>query len=176
MKTGKRNPIEFRRSFLAEGLPSPITAADSHLQIFDNYIEDSPIRLRSIRNPETKEWARFLEKPLLADNAGKMEVSQIELSENEYERFKIFKGKEIRKNRYFCEFGGVKSEIDIFLGALWGLNIAKVYFEGFEAMVDYEPPKSLVAEITSNEFYLGEKLVGKTFADVQEKFAKEKGE
>ena len=175
MKTGKRDPIEFRRSFLLNSLPRRINSTDSHLQIFDSYVADGAIRLRSIRFPDTQEWTRLLEKRVLTDEVGKLEVYQIELTETEYEEFKIFEGWEIRKNRYFCKLNGVKAEVDVYLGPLLGLYIGNVYFETYSKLIIYKVPAVSLAEITSNHFYSGENLVSRTFADVQAQREKEKG-
>lgn len=177
MKTGKRNSSEFRRSFLFEGLPEPMTPADSHWQIFDDHIHTTAIRLRSIRVPETNEWTRMLEKRVPSDDGGLkvLKVSQIFLDESEYEQFTTFKGRRLRKNRYFYNSGEYEFEIDIYLGELWGVNIAKVYFGDIGALENFAEPGLSALEISDEEFFIGENLVGKGFADVQEEFAKIKG-
>jgi hypothetical protein len=62
MKMDKTNRSDLHRLFLFENLPEPLSRASSHLQIFDNYIRDTRIRLRSIRVPETKEWTWVLQQ------------------------------------------------------------------------------------------------------------------
>ncbi len=175
MKIGKRDPIEFRRSFLLNSLPRRINSTDSHLQILDSYVADGAIRLRSIRLPETNVWTRLLEKRVLTDEVGKLEVYQIELTETEYDEFKTFEGWEIRKNRYLCKLNDVRAEVDVYLGPLLGLYIAKAYFEKYSKLIVYKVPEISLAEITSKHFYSGENLVSRTFADVQAQRAKEKG-
>ena len=58
---------ELRRVFLIQDLPEPLTRASSHLQIFDNYIEKTRLRLRSVRVPETKKWSWTLEHRFAPD-------------------------------------------------------------------------------------------------------------
>ena len=53
---------ETRRIFLLHNLPEPLTRASRHLQIFDNYIENTRLRLRSVRIPETKTWTWILQQ------------------------------------------------------------------------------------------------------------------
>lgn len=174
---------ELRRLFLIEDLPAPLVRASRHLQIFDNYIENTRLRLRSIRRPEIKEWTWILEQrfPLDAKDLSVWNFSQIYLSETEHAVFEWFEGREIsrneraetneiRKNRYFYTFNEKTFEIDVFLGALWGLNTAKIIFENAEELRKFELPPMWVAEVTQDEFFLGENLVGKTFADVQKHF------
>ncbi len=53
---------ELHRLFLIERLPEPLTRASSHLQLFDNYIENTRMRIRSIRDPYLKTWTRILQQ------------------------------------------------------------------------------------------------------------------
>src|SRR5436189_5713232 len=93
---------ELHRLFLIERLPEPLTPASSHLQLFDNYIENTRMRLRSIRDPYLKTWMRILQQRVaIAD--GEFAVSksaEIHLNDAEYAAFERFEGREIRKNRY----------------------------------------------------------------------------
>ncbi len=180
--TDKDYRIELRRIFLIEDLPEPLTRASPHWQIFDNYIENTRLRLRSVRVPETKEWTWILEQHIRLENAA-CQTARIYLSEAEHSVFEMFEGRqirrnekiespEIRKNRYFYEFGGRQIEFDVFLGDLWGLNCAQVIFENIEELENYEPLSFFVREISNNQFFSGENLVGKSFADVQAEFEK----
>ncbi len=173
--------IELRRVLLIEDLPQPLTRASRHLQIFDNYIENTRLRLRSIRRPETKEWTWILEQRFPLEDLSQWKVSRIFLSETEHAAFEIFEGREvkrnekvqtseIRKNRYFYDSGDKQIEIDVFLGELWGLNLAKVYFESLEELREFKLPPIAAAEVTDHAFYIGKNLVGKTFADVRKEF------
>lgn len=168
------NRIIHQKRFLTEGLPEGLTAADSHLQIFDNYIENTRIRLRKIRVPETKQWTRVLEqiKELDAENPSSFELSQMFLTEAEYKTFEVFKGREIRKNRYFCELGDFTYEIDIFLGALWGLNIARVVFDDNRQKTQFEIPEFAVLDISDDKFFSGNSLVDVNFGTVQDRISK----
>jgi CYTH domain-containing protein len=160
---------EFRRLFLVEHLPEPLTRADAHLQIFDNYIEHTRLRLRSVRVPETKQWTWILQQRFANDAGGAhWKIAEIHLNEAEYHLFEQFEGREIRKNRYFYESDAHQIEIDVFLGNLWGLNLARVCFDSPEDMQDFSFPFT-VLEVTEDEFFSGENLVEKKFADVQER-------
>ena len=146
---------EFRRSFLIENLPEPLTRASRHLQFFDNYIAKTRLRLRSVRNPETKKWTRILQQRFLADkeNMSVWKSAEIVLNETEHKIFEKFEGREIRKNRYFYEFDEKLFEIDVYLGDLWGLNIASVSFEDETEMNNLNIPSFALLEITTYEFF-----------------------
>ena len=127
----KTAQIEYRRLFLLEGLPEPLTRASAHIQLFDNYIEHTRLRLRAVRAPETKEWTRILQQRITVDHdaAGTLKTSEIYLNDDEYAQFEQFEGSEIRKNRYFHELDGRMIAFDVYLGKLWGLNTAFVEFQ-----------------------------------------------
>lgn len=165
----KTYQTEFRRLFLINDLPEPLTRADAHLQLFDNYIENTRLRLRYIRVPHTKEQTWILEHrfPAEEDNLAVWKISEIFMREDEYKLFEQFEGREIRKNRYFYELDDQRLSIDVHLGALWGLIVARACFDSEEEMEHFEAPPFAVFEVTGDKFFAGENLVGKSFADVQ---------
>jgi CYTH domain-containing protein len=160
---------EFYRLFLIERLPEPLTPMSSHIQIFDNYIENTRIRLRNIRVPETKDWRHILQQrfPVGETDAGCWKAAEIFLNDLEYQAFERFEGREIRKNRYFHEFDSRTFDFDIYLGPLWGLCTAKIDFQTAAEMEKFEPPTFAVFEVTGDPFFFGENLVNKRFEDVR---------
>lgn len=174
---------ELRRTFLFEKLPEPLKPASSHLQIFDNYIENTRLRIRSVRSPDTKEWTFILQQQSAAsEDLTDWKIAEIYLNDAEHTAFELFEGRqvkrnervttnEIRKNRYFAEIGGRQIEFDVYLGDLWGLNVARVVFETESELENYEFPPFAVLEITDNKFFTGENLVGKKLSDVQAELA-----
>jgi CYTH domain-containing protein len=163
----KATRIELRRTFLIEDLPEPLTRAAEHLQFFDDYISNTRMRLRSVRDPATKKWTRVLQQREASPDGRVMQYAEIFLNDAEYGRFELFEGTEIRKNRYFFDLDGRRYELDVYLWPLWGLNTALTYFENEDEMNAFEPPEFLVREITNNSFYFGENLVTKSMDDVK---------
>lgn len=170
----KTAQTELHRLFLVERLPEPLTPASSHLQIFDNYVESTRLRLRQIRDPYANAWTRVLQQrfPAHEGEYAVTKLAEIHLNDAEYAVFERFEGREIRKNRYFHEFDRVNFAFDIFLGPLWGLNTARIDFETREQLTEFLPPPFAIFEITENAFFCGDNLVDKTFADVQDEVAR----
>ncbi|MFN0139368.1 MAG: hypothetical protein ACKVQW_04685 [Pyrinomonadaceae bacterium] len=170
----KTAQTELHRLFLIERLPEPLTAASSHLQIFDNYFENTRLRVRQIRDPYSNAWTRILQQrfPAHEGEYAVTKLAEIHLNDAEYTVFERFGSREIRKNRYFHEFDRVSLAFDVFLGPLWGLNTARVDFETREQLVEFLPPPFAVFEVTENAFFTGDNLVDKTFADVQAEVAR----
>ncbi len=159
---------EFFRTYLVEALPPPLTPASSHLQIFDNYIANTRMRLRSLRVPETKEWTRFLQQRFTAgDQSLHWKFAEMNLNESEYAQLQAFEGTEIRKNRYFHEFDSRMMAFDVYLGPLWGVNRARIDFETEAELNDFLPPPFAVFEITNESFFDDANLVHRTFEEVK---------
>src|SRR6478672_1670433 len=163
---------QFRRLFLIERLPEPLEPKSAHLQIFDNYIDGTRLRLRLIRDPRSRDWTRILQQHTFHNvDLSDTKVAEIHLNESEYSNFEQFEGREIRKNRYFHEFGQVNFVFDVYLGDLWGLNSALIEFESKDSMQKFDPPPFAVFEVTNDPFFLGKSLVGKTFEDIRTRVA-----
>lgn len=159
------------RKFLVQTLPEPLDPASAHLQIFDNYIEGTRLRLRLIRDPHTKKWTRRLQQCVEAGN-GETNVSEIHLNDAEYAKFERFRGLEIRKNRYFHEYGSENWHFDVYLGEARGLCIGTVNFNSRDELSGFEPPPFALIEITGDPFFSGEKLVKKSYAEIREEVAR----
>lgn len=169
----KTYKTEYERSFLIENLPEPLTRASSHIQIFDNYIADTRLRIRSVRDPHLRERTWILQQVLRpVENSAALKRGEIYLDENEHNRFQLFEGTEIRKNRYFHDFDNRQFTFDVFLGNLWGLNMVKAAFQTESELLEFEPPPFAVFEVTRNAFFFGENLVSKKFEDVRGEVAK----
>ena len=180
----KTYTTQFRHVFLLQNLPEPLTRASRHLQIFDNYIENTRLRIRSIRSPETKQWTFILQQLFpVAEDLSNWKIAEIYLNDVEHQAFERFEGRkikmnervvsnEIRKNRYFLEISGKQIEFDIYLGELWGLNLARACFETENELKNYEIPSCFVFEVTNISFFTGANLVGKKFADVREELSR----
>ena len=161
--------IERERRYLLQDLPEGLTRADAHLQITDNYITGTRLRLRKVRDPGTNKWTvKFTQKfaPNPAD-LSRTVITNTYLNAVEYEVLSVFEGNEIRKNRYPFEWQGRKFAIDMFLGDLFGLVLAEVSFETDEELDSFPAPPFAIAEVTNDEVFGGGKLCELTFEDIR---------
>lgn len=167
--------IERKRIYLLEALPAPLTRADDHWQIFDDYTAGGEFRLRQIRVPQTREWFRFREKIEVISSGQRgltLEITRVFLPDEGFSGHAAHAEKEIRKNRYFPELEGREMAIDVFLGNLWGLILAQAFFDTDEEMEQFTVPEFAVMEVSGNQFFRGENLVEKNFEQVREEFDK----
>ena len=166
--------VERERRYLLQDLPEGITRASPHVQITDNYITGTRLRLRKIRDPQTNKWTVKLTQKF-APHAGDYSrtiITNLYLNALEAETLGMFQDNEIRKNRYAFEFEGRKFSVDMFLGDLFGLVLAEVSFENDEALTQFPKPPFALADVTDNELFTGGKLCELTFADIREEIGK----
>jgi CYTH domain-containing protein len=162
--------VERERRYLLEDLPEGLSRADHHLQITDNYITGTRLRLRKVRDPRTNKWiVKFTQKfaPDRRDFSRTI-ITNTYLNALEAETLSIFAANEIRKNRYYFEFEGRRFSIDMFLGDLFGLVLAEISFDSDDEMEKFPPPPFALIEVTNNEMFTGGKLSELTFADITE--------
>ena len=161
--------IERERRYLLADLPEGLTRADHHLQITDNYITGTRLRIRKVRDPQTNKWVvKFTQKfaPDASDFSRTI-ITNTYLNALEAETLSMFDANEIRKNRYHFEFGGRTYSIDMFLGDLFGLVLAETSFQSDAEMRDFASPTFAVADVTNDEVFTGGRLCELSFAEIR---------
>lgn len=161
--------IERERRYLLRDLPEGMSRADPHLQITDNYITGSRLRIRKVRDPRTNKWTvKFTQKYAPDPNdLSRTVITNTYLNALEAEVLSVFDTNEIRKNRYPLEFEGHKFSVDMFLGDLFGLVLAEVSFETDEELDNFLKPPFALADVTNEPLFSGGRLCELTFSDVR---------
>ena len=164
---------ERERRFLLRELPEGLGLADYHTQIFDNYITGTRLRLRKVRVPQTRQWTWKLTQKFAPDleDFSRTVITNIYLSQYEYETLAVFEGNELRKNRYPFEHEGRAYSIDVFLGALHGLILAEIEFETDEELDAFRMPSFAALDVTNEETFTGASLVHLTSDRIREMLA-----
>jgi len=161
--------IERERRYLLRDLPEGLTRADSHLQITDNYITGTRLRIRKVREPRTNQWiVKFTQKYAPDPNdLSRTIITNTYLNALEAEVLSVFDTNEIRKNRYPFEFEGRKFTVDMFLGDLFGLVLAEVSFESDEELANFPKPPFALIDVTNDALFTGGRLCEMTFSDLR---------
>jgi CYTH domain-containing protein len=162
--------VERERRYLLQDLPEGLTRADAHLQITDNYITGTRLRIRKVREPRSNKWTvkftqKFAPNP---EDLSRTIITNIYLNALEAETLSVFNANEIRKNRYYFDHEGHRFSIDMFLGDLFGLVLAEVGFETDEELDDYPKPPFALADVTNDPLFTGGRLCELTFSEVRE--------
>lgn len=172
-KTGE---TEYCRKFLIERLPEPLTTASSHLQIFDNYIDHTRFRLRSIRDPHANVWSYVFQQRVTVEHSGgrATKIVEMHLDEGDYKVFEQYGGRqqrnsgnEIRKNRYFHDYDNHAWRFDVYLGDPTGVIVGAVEFANMADSERFERPPFALIEITNDEFFDGRNLIRKTSDEIR---------
>src|SRR6185369_14056883 len=146
-----------------------------HLQITDNYMTGSRLRLRKVREPRTNKWTvkftqKFAPNP---EDLSRTIITNTYLNALEAEVLStVFNSNEIRKNRYPFMFEGHKFGVDMFLGDLFCLVLAEVDFETDEELDNFPPPPFALADVTNEPLFSGGRLCELTFSDVRAEIAR----
>ncbi|MEP6911468.1 MAG: hypothetical protein ABI923_01870 [bacterium] len=166
--------VERERRYLLQDLPEGLTRPDPHVQITDNYITGTRLRLRKVREPRANKWTVKLTQKFAPDptDFSRTIITNIYLNAMEVEALGISDANEIRKNRYPFEFEGRKWSVDMFLGELFGLVLAEVSFETDEELESFPKPPFAVADVTNIELFTGGRLCELTFEDIREEIIK----
>jgi CYTH domain-containing protein len=169
--------VERERRYLLRELPAGLRVNDPHTQIFDNYVTGTRLRLRKVRDPLRREWTWKLTQKFApeAHDFSRALITNLYLSQYEYETLSVFEGNEIRKNRYPYEHDGRAFSIDVFLGALHGLILAEIEFDTDEELRDFPAPPFAAREVTGDEAFTGGRLVGLSIDDLRAELARREG-
>jgi CYTH domain-containing protein len=162
--------IERERRYLLQDLPAGMTRADYHLQITDNYLTGSRLRLRKVRDPRTNKWVvKFTQKfPIAPNDLARTVITNTYLDAVEAETLSaIFNSNEIRKNRYYYDYESRRFSIDMFLGDLFGLVLAEISFDSDEELANFAKPPFALADVTDNELFTGGRLSQLTFTELR---------
>ena len=161
--------VERERRFLLNDLPEGLTRTDPHMQITDNYITGTRLRIRKVRDPRTNKWTvKFTQKfaPDPKDLSHTI-ITNTYLTALEADTLSVFEANEIRKNRYYLDFGERRFSVDMFLGDLLGLVLAETNFETDDEMKRLQTPSFALADVTNNEIFTGGRLCQLTFDDIR---------
>lgn len=167
--------IERERRYLLQDLPEGLTRADPHVQITDNYITGTRLRIRKVRDPRTNKWVvKFTQKfaPNPSDYSRTI-ITNTYLNALEAESLSMFDANEIRKNRYKFQHQGREFAVDMFLGDLFGLVLAEVSFETDDELDNFAKPAFAIADVTNYELFTGGRLSKLSFEDIRQEIVKD---
>jgi CYTH domain-containing protein len=161
--------VERERRYLLADLPEGLTRADPHLQITDNYITGTRLRLRRVREPRTNKWTVKFTQKFAPDrhDLSRTIITNTYLNALEADTLSVFNTNEIRKNRYRFEFEGREFGVDMFLGDLFGLVLAEVSLETDQELDSFAKPPFALADVTNDLVFTGGSLCELTFAEVR---------
>ena len=162
--------VERERRYLLQDLPEGLSRVDDHLQITDNYITGTRLRIRKVREPRSNKWVVKFTQKFAPDQSdlSRTIITNTYLNAIEADTLSMFNSNEIRKNRYYFDYEGRRFSVDMFLGDLFGLVLAEVSFDNDDEIDNFSKPPFALADVTNDELFTGGKLCELTFAEVRE--------
>jgi len=145
------------------------------VQITDNYITGTRLRIRKVRDPRTNKWVvKFTQKfaPNPSDYSRTI-ITNTYLNALEAESLSMFDANEIRKNIYKFQYEGREFAVDMFLGDLFGLVLAEVGFETDDELDNFPKPAFVIADVTNHELFTGGRLSQLSFEDIRREIVKD---
>lgn len=152
---GNYSRYEIERKFLLKTLP--ISLPHQYVDIEDNYLGNSSLRLRIERSEQGEIIGRKLTKKDKASDKGPETsiITSLYLSESDLLALGELKGSTLKKRRYIYEDKLYRIVYDQFKNNLAGLILAEIEFKDHPACAAFVPPYSDWQEVTGDPNYSG---------------------
>src|SRR5215510_7559375 len=97
--------VERERRFLLNDWPEGLARTDPHVQITDNYITGTRLRIRKVRDPKTNKWTVKFTQKFAPDpkDLSRTIITNTYLTAPEADTLSVFEANEIRKDRYYFD-------------------------------------------------------------------------
>jgi CYTH domain-containing protein len=140
--------VELERRWLVDSAArSPLDACYSTF-IEDRYIDGTRIRLRRMSRPDLGETKWKLTKKYEAEIPEARPIVTTYLTQAEFDVLCRLQGSELAKRRYHLRFDGRDWSVDVFEGALEGLEVLECEAEDRAALDQLTPPPWALREVT----------------------------
>ncbi|MBI4120027.1 MAG: hypothetical protein HY454_01035 [Parcubacteria group bacterium] len=159
--------IELEKTYLAKFLPEGVKNSPSK-EVVDIYIpQSSPHpKLRIRKNGDSYEMTK--KEPLEVGDNSRQDEQTIILTETEFNELAKLEGKRTRKTRYYYDYQGVATEVDVFQDSLYGLVLVDIEFKTEEEKNSFPMPDFCLVDLADEDFIAGGMLCGKSYADIKE--------
>jgi CYTH domain-containing protein len=145
--------FERERRWLVDNSARPDVASESFTQVEDRYLEGSRLRLRRMSRPGNSWMSCKLTKKYECDDPSIRPIVTAYLTEEEYALLRELSGSDLVKRRYRLDHGGQVWSLDIFEGALAGLELVEIEAADDEALAGLVSPPWALREITNDPRY-----------------------
>lgn len=149
--------VEIERRWLVNLAAAGDLSVLPYREIEDRYIEGSRLRLRRIDDPGKGATFKFAKK-YGKGTALSEAITNLYLTEEEYQLLSVLPGRTIVKRRYAIAGGA----LDIYHRLGEGLAVFEVEFEDEVSARLYEPPSFAIREVTGADEYSGAALAVRT--------------
>ena len=150
--------IEFERRWLVDKAARPALDGTWTTRIEDRYIDGARLRLRRMSRPDLGETKWKLTKKYECADASARPIVTSYLTAPEYDLLRALPARELAKTRHHLEIGGHWWSLDLFEGALAGLELVESEAADAAALAALVPPPWATKEVTHDPRYQGGSL------------------
>jgi len=163
-RIGKYARLETERRYLLTTIPEDLPATANGWLVTDRYFPNTRLRLRHMKSIDENENIYKLTQKYRSgtQNAYETTITNIYLTETEYNFLKPLEAKMIRKRRYPYSAQNHNFSIDVFEGLHQGLILAEMEFEQKAEVDEFLLPSFVFKEVTEDLFFSGGNLVRMT--------------
>jgi CYTH domain-containing protein len=160
-RIGKYACLETERRFLLKNIPDDLLEDTNAWLITDRYFPKTRLRLRHMTSVSGNETIYKLTQKYRSDtqNAYETTITNLYLTEEEYNHLESLEGKTIKKKRYPYGVQNHNFSIDVFEGRHQGLILAEMEFDGQSELSEFALPLFALKEVTDDPFFTGGNLV-----------------
>jgi len=163
-RIGKYACLETERRYLLKNIPDDLLENTNGWLITDRYFPNTRLRLRQMKSVSGNETIYKLTQKYRSEtqNAYETTITNLYLTEEEYNHLEFLDGKIIKKKRYPYSAQNHNFSIDVFEGRHQGLILAEMEFEGQSELGEFALPLFALKEVTDDPFFTGGNLVTMT--------------
>lgn len=157
---GKYACLEVESRYLLSGIPDGLLDGPGGWQITDRYFPNTHLRLRHMQSLSGEEQIYKLTQKFRSEtqNAYEATITNMYLSQTEYDYFEGLKAGILRKKRYPFSMSGFPLSIDVFEGRHQGLILAEKEAENESEIHALSLPAFFLGDVTNDPFFTGGKL------------------
>jgi len=163
-RIGKYACLETERRYLLKNIPDDLLENTNGWLITDRYFPNTRLRLRHMKSISGNEIIYKLTQKYRSEtqNAYETTITNLYLTEEEYNHLESIEGKVIKKKRYPYSVQNHNFSIDVFEGRHQGLILAEMEFERQSELGEFALPLFALKEVTDDPFFTGGNLVTMT--------------
>ena len=160
-RIGKYACLEVESRYLLNKVPDDLLDSPKGWQITDRYFPNTRLRLRHMKSLSGNENIYKLTQKYRSDaqNAYETTITNIYLTEAEYNHFEALEANVLKKTRYSYTLPNYSLSIDVFEGRHRGLILAEMEVEKKAGVDDLALPSIILKDVTDDPFFTGGRLV-----------------
>jgi CYTH domain-containing protein len=163
-RIGKYACLEVECRFLLNKIPEALLDNPKGWLMTDRYFPNTRLRLRHMQSLSGNENIYKLTQkyPSETQNAYETIITNVYLTEAEYNHFEVLEAKIIKKKRYPYPLQSYSLSIDVFEGRHEGLILAEMELEKKAGVDEFVLPSFVLREVTEDPFFTGGNLATMT--------------